>query len=171
MPEIYISIGSNINRQRNIQHAVNLLVSNFSNIKCSSVYESEAMGFDGDAFYNLVVTTNTSESLKAVLQILKKIEQDCGRGSETNKPEKKFSPRTIDLDLLLFGNQIYHDEHIDIPRMDITEYAFVLLPLSELAPDLQHPELKIRLDDLWQSFDGDKKKQKQVSFLPTVNNS
>jgi len=171
MPEIYISIGSNINRQRNIQLAVNLLAANFSGIKCSSIYESEAMGFDGDAFYNLVVKTTTGESLKTVLQILKKIELDCGRGDDSNKPEKKFSPRTIDLDLLLFGNKIFHDEHIDIPRMDITEYAFVLLPLSELAPDLLHPELKIRLADLWQGFTGARNNLKYVSFQPMPESS
>lgn len=171
MPEIYISIGSNINRQRNIQLAVNLLISNFSKITYSNVYESEAMGFDGDAFYNLVVKTSSTESLETLLLTLKKIERDCGRDSESNKPEKKFAPRTIDLDLLLFGNKIFHNEQIDIPRKDITEYAFVLLPLSELAPDLQHPELKISMGDLWQRFNGDKNKQKRVSFLPAIEKS
>ena len=166
MPEIYISIGSNINRQQNIQRAVSLLVANFSNIKCSKVYESEAVGFDGDAFYNLVVKTNTTESLETVLQTLKKIELECGR--KNNNPEKKFAPRTIDLDLLLFGNKVFHNEHIDIPRKDITEYAFVLLPLSELAPDLQHPELKISMGDLWQRFTGEKGKEKRVSFQPNI---
>ena len=163
MTEIYISIGSNINRQRNIQRAVSSLVANFSNIKCSSVYESEAVGFDGDAFYNLVVKTNSTESLETVLQTLKKIELECGRN---NSSEKKYAPRTIDLDLLLFGNEIFHNEHIDIPRKDITEYAFVLLPLSELAPELKHPELKISMADLWLNFNGDKNKQKRISFLP-----
>jgi len=164
MPEIYISIGSNINRQNNIQRAVSLLVANFSNIKCSSIYESEAVGFTGDAFYNLVVKTNTGQSLKAVLLTLKKIELECGR--KNNNSEKKFSPRTIDLDLLLFGGEIFHNQQIDIPRKDITEYAFVLLPLSELAPDLLHPELKISMADLWQRFSGDKNRQKRISFLP-----
>ena len=167
MPDIYISIGSNIDREKNIQHAVNLLVATFSNITCSKVYESEAVGFDGDAFYNLVVKINTGESLKAVLQILKKIELECGRTENNSK--KRFAPRTIDLDLLLYGNKIIHNEHIDIPRMDITEYAFVLLPLSELAPELLHPELKISMGDLWQRFAGDKNKQKQISFLPAIN--
>ncbi len=169
MTEIYISIGSNIDREKNIQRAINLLVAHFSNIKCSNVYESEAIGFDGDAFYNLVVKTKTEESLETALDKLKEIERDCGRGDGSNKPGEKFAPRTIDLDLLLFGNKIFHTEHIDIPRMDITEYAFVLLPLSELAPDLQHPELKIKLAELWLSFTGDKNKQKRVSFLPAID--
>lgn len=165
MPDIYISIGSNVEREKNIQHAIALLTAKFSNIKCSDVYESEAVGFAGDAFYNLVVKTSTKQSLETVLEILKKIEIECGRGGENNRSEKKFAPRPIDLDLLLFGNKILHNENIDLPRADITRYAFVLLPLSELAPDLQHPELKISFSDLWQGFAGEKDKQKRVSFL------
>lgn len=167
MPDIYISIGSNVDRKKNIQRAINLLAENFSGIKCSNVYESEAVGFEGDNFYNLVVKTSTHDSLTTVLESLKKIEFKCGR--KNDKTEKKFSSRTIDLDLLLFGNEILHNDNIDIPRADIARYAFVLLPLFELAPDLLHPELKITISDLWNQFNGDKENQKQVSFLPDLD--
>jgi 2-amino-4-hydroxy-6-hydroxymethyldihydropteridine diphosphokinase len=166
MPDIYISIGSNIDRKNNIQRAVNLLAKKFSNIKCSKVYESEAVGFDGDNFYNLVVKTTSNDVLETVLENLKKIEIECGR--KNNKSEKKFSSRIIDLDLLLYGNTILHSEIIDIPRTDIAHYAFVLLPLSELAPDLQHPELKISFGKLWGKFTNEAGNIKQAAFLPAL---
>jgi len=165
MTEIYISIGSNINRQRNIQHAVNLLEKEFSEITCSRVYESEAVGFNGDDFFNLVVTTRTTETPDVVIKILKKIEHACGRGD--NQSEKKFSARTIDLDLLLFGDLILHNKNIHIPRADINQYAFVLRPMSELAPDLVHPELKVGFYHLWQEFSGNKQIE-QVLFQPKL---
>lgn len=166
MPDIYISIGSNIDRENNIQQAVSLLAANFSIIECSNVYESKAIGFDGDDFYNLVVKTSSQKTLTAVQEILKVIESSCGR--ENNNQAKKLTSRTIDLDLLLFGNTVLHNKTTDVPRADITRYAFVLLPLSELAADLHHPELKIRFGKLWDEFTNEAGNIKQAAFLPAL---
>ena len=166
MTDIYISIGSNIEREKNIQRAISLLAENFSNIECSSVYETNAIGFDGEDFYNLVVKICTQKSLDEMQEILKFIETKCGR--KIGSPEKKFTSRTIDLDLLLFGNTVLHNKKTDIPRTDITRYAFVLLPLSELAPDLQHPEVNITFRKLWSDFSGETGSIQKIFYLPSL---
>lgn len=145
----------------------------FSGMELSNVYESEAVGFEGDPFYNLVVQASTDKPLDEVLKVLKKIEFACGRENSApdheNRHEKNFISRTIDLDLLLYGNEIIHNEQTDIPRSDILEYAFVLLPLSEVAPNFQHPEINTCLKDLWKNFTGNRTGLRRIPFRPITN--
>lgn len=150
MPRIYVSIGSNLDRENNIRGAVLALRKQYPVLTLSRVYETPAEGFEGEAFYNLVAGFDTNDTLERVRQTLADIETAHGR----IRGGARFSARTLDLDLLLYGDLIRHTDGIDVPRGEITRYAFVLGPLAELAPDLAHPETGERLGTVWHRFTG-----------------
>lgn len=137
MPRVFVSIGSNIDKARNIGSGVAALSERFGALVVSSVYESEAVGFAGDNFYNLVVAFDTDEPLDTVVAELDRVENEHGRV----RNGERFNNRTLDLDILLYGDLVRHDADVDIPRSEITRYAFVLAPLAEIAPAGRHPEL------------------------------
>lgn len=151
MATIYISIGSNINPSENIRLALEDLERTFGDIVCSTHYESESVGFDGDNFINLVVRAETELDIPAVAQHLHNIEDRHGR----DRSGPKFSSRTLDLDLLLYDDQIFEQGKLKIPRDEILFNAFVLCPLAEIAPDLRHPVEQKTYAELWQDFDKD----------------
>ena len=160
MPEGYISIGSNIDREKNISSSLLALKKHFGDLVVSSIYETEPVGFLGDPFYNLVVGFHSDLEVKAVGKLLKKIETDHGRTHNS----KKFAARTLDLDLLLYGNLIVTDGRLQLPRDEITRYAFVLEPLAEIAPNLKHPITQETYSALWEKFDKTNLLQKRVGL-------
>jgi len=159
MPKVYISIGSNIDRDKNILASLKALENNFGKLTISSIYESEPVGFTGDAFYNLVVGFNSELGAKEVAKLLRQIELDNGRARDS----QKFSARTLDLDLILYDDLIINDGRLQIPRDEIERYAFVLEPLAEIAPALKHPISHLSYAELWQKFDKANLKQKRVT--------
>ena len=161
MPTAYISIGSNIERDKNIPSSLAALAQCFGELTVSSVYESEPVGFTGAAFYNLVVAFESDWEVKAVGKKLRQIELEHGRTREA----QKFSARTLDLDLILYGDLVISDGRLQIPRDEIERYAFVLEPLAEIAPNLTHPLNQKSYAQLWQEFD--KSEQRQHTVVPT----
>lgn len=149
MARVYVSVGSNINQDQNIRGGIRALRDHYGEVLLSRVYESTAVGFDGDNFYNLVLAFDTEEAVQAVAQRLRDIEEQFGRV----RGGPRFSSRTLDLDLLLYDQQIMKAIGFDIPRDEITRNAFVLLPLSELAPARRHPQLDKSYQQLWSEFD------------------
>ncbi|WP_348728545.1 2-amino-4-hydroxy-6-hydroxymethyldihydropteridine diphosphokinase [Rheinheimera texasensis] len=147
MARIYISVGSNIDRETNIRGAVRELAQAFGPLLLSSVYESEAVGFVGDAFYNLVVGADTHLDVAAVVSLCKQIEDNYGRVRDG----VKYCGRSLDLDLLTY-DQLICAEPVELPRAEILHNAFVLQPLAELAPDTLHPSLQQRYAALWQAY-------------------
>lgn len=145
MPRVFVSIGSNQRRERNIRAAVAALVEQFGAVVLSSVYETEAVGFSGDPFFNLVAEFETERSVDSVLDVLRAIETRCGRV----RVEKRYGPRTLDIDVLTYGDVICEDEPVELPRSEILTQAYVLKPLAELAPGALHPILGERYADLW----------------------
>ena len=145
----YISIGSNIDKEKNIPSSLQALGCLFGVLTISSVYESEPVGFSGDTFYNMVVGFDSDLDVKAVAKHLRQIELDHGRTRDC----KKFSSRTLDLDLVLYGDLVVSDGRLQIPRDEIERYAFVLEPLAEVAGDLQHPVKHITYAEMWRKFD------------------
>lgn len=161
MTTIYISLGSNVNRAYHIKCGLESLANSFSlpfqALKLSSLFESEAVGFSGKPFYNMVVALECSHSVEQVATMLREIEFCYGRSINA----KKFSPRTLDLDLLLFDDLIT-DTPAQLPRDEIDKNAFVLWPLSEIAADLVHPVLNKSYQHLWQAYD---KTQQQLTIV------
>jgi len=159
MPRGYISIGSNIDKDKNIPASLRALEQAFGNLTVSSIYESDPVGFTGDAFYNLIVGFDSDLEVKTVAKQLRQIELDNGR----TRDSKKFSARTLDLDLILYGDLVINDGRLQIPRDEIERYAFVLEPLAEVAPTLKHPISHISYADLWEKFDKSGLKQKLIT--------
>jgi 2-amino-4-hydroxy-6-hydroxymethyldihydropteridine diphosphokinase len=155
----YISIGSNINKDEHIPASLRALEQTFGELTVSSIYESEAVGFTGDVFYNLVVGFDSDLEVKAVAKLLRQIELDNGR----TRDSRKFAARTLDLDLILYGDLIVNDGRLQIPRGEIEHYAFVLEPLAEVAPTLKHPISHLSYAELWDKFDKTDLKQKKVT--------
>lgn len=147
MATIYISIGSNQDAERQIRYGLKQLGYYFSDLKLSRVYESEAVGFEGDNFLNLVASARTQMTISQVDRAFKQIEKDAGRV----RGEAKFSNRTLDIDLLLYDD-IVCDKPIRLPRGEVLYHAFVLQPLAEIAPDLKHPVEDETYQQLWQKF-------------------
>ncbi|KZX00776.1 phosphokinase [Pseudoalteromonas luteoviolacea] len=147
MAEIYISIGSNVDRERHFKNGLAALIKHFPDYSHSNVYESEPVGFSGRNFFNSVFAAKTIISVEQVCLILKQIEQDNGR----TRSDKKFSPRTLDLDLLLYDDMIC-EEPAQLPRDEITKNAFVLLPLSEVAAEVEHPVAGQKIKAIWQNY-------------------
>ncbi|MDB6060200.1 MAG: 2-amino-4-hydroxy-6-hydroxymethyldihydropteridine pyrophosphokinae [Verrucomicrobiaceae bacterium] len=159
MTRVYIGIGSNIERELHIVAALDRLDAVFSDLLISPVYESEAIGFAGAPFLNLVVGFDTLLSVAELLSLLRRVESD--NGNEGNQP--KFSARSLDLDLLLYGNYcgVIHD--IVLPRADITDYAYALWPLTDIAGEELHPRLRKTYRELREQF-GDAQKLWPVAF-------
>lgn len=149
MTAIYLSLGSNVDRHNNITAALDALSALFGELQISSVYESKSVGFDGSNFFNLVVGANTDLSIAELSDTLKRIEDDNGR--KRNGP--KFSPRTLDIDILTYGDFVGNESGIELPRAEITKNAFVLLPLAEIAAEVLHPQLQKNYRDLWSAYD------------------
>lgn len=137
MPRVFVSIGSNLDRERHVRTAVAALDSRFANLRLSGVYETEAVGFDGDPFFNLVAGFETDLDLEALVGVLREIEVLTGRV----RTEKRYGPRTMDIDVLTYGDTICEGEPAEVPRSEITRQAYVLHPLAEIAPDAMHPVL------------------------------
>ena len=161
MARIYISIGSNIEAERHLRLAIVELRKHYGELQLSSVYESEAVGFDGDNFLNMVVGLDTDEEVHTVVQTLREIEDRHGR----IRSGPRFSARTLDLDLLLYDDLDVKEGALDLPRGEIIQNAFVLWPLAEIAPDLIHPSEQQTMAKLWQGYDKDSQKLWPITIV------
>lgn len=148
MKRVYVGIGSNIERERHVRAALDRLEKLFAPLIVSPVYESEALGFDGAAFFNLVVGFDTTLSLQEVRLQLHAIERENGNAGTL----PKFSARSLDLDLLTYGDFCGVSSGAKLPRADIAEYAYALWPLADIAGDELHPQLRITYGSLKQQF-------------------
>lgn len=152
MNEVYLSLGSNLgDRKAQLQEAVRLLQTNpsISNIKMSSIYETAPVGYlDQYAFLNLVIRLETSLSPLELLDICQEIEQVLHRERLV-----RWGPRTVDLDVLLYGQEQVATERLTIPHPRMYERTFVLVPLQELMPSLILPEdLEMQEVHVWKTY-------------------
>lgn len=157
MSRVYISLGSNLGeREKNIKEAIRLIVSEASLlptkeskkkiniVKISSIYETEPIGFtEQNWFLNAVIEIETTLSPQELLVVLQQVESKLGK-----KIERKWGPRTIDLDILLYDDIILDSPDLQIPHKLMHERAFVLIPLVQIAPNIKHPVLNKTIKEL-----------------------
>lgn len=148
MPDVYVAAGSNVEPEKNLARALDELEQAFGDLAISPAYRNRAVGFEGPDFINLVVGLRTDEAPARVKQTLGRIEALCGR--PRNAP--KWGPRTMDLDLLLYDQIVSDEPGLILPRPDLLRRAFMLKPLADLAPCLQHPTQHRMIGELWAEF-------------------
>ena len=141
---VYLSLGSNLgNRQENLDRALKLLSERMRIGKVSSIYDTEAVGpISQPNFLNLACEVFTRLTPEGLLALAKGIEQKMGRYSRSGEP------RIIDIDIILYGDQVVNNPDLKIPHPLMQERSFVLIPLAEIAPDAVHPVLKKSMKEL-----------------------
>jgi len=151
MTHVYVAAGSNVEPERNLASACARIARIWPDARFSRAYRNVAVGFDGPDFINLVVGFTTAQTLHEVLAQLHAIEHDCGR--PRNAP--KWASRTMDLDILLFGDLIEKTPEYTVPRPDLLKRPFMLGPMAEIAPQVVHPVVHKTIGELWSEFDRD----------------
>lgn len=143
--EVYLGLGSNLDRETHLRAGLDALQELFGQLDCSPIFESEPVGIRSARFLNMVVRVKTRMPLLKLVQNLKRIEAVNGRFA---LPAKKSL--SLDIDVLLYGQQTGVYGSVELPRGEIVKNAFVLWPLAILAPDGLHPVLQRSFFDLWQ---------------------
>ena len=149
MRAVYVAAGSNVEPEENLSTALASLRRYFPDLRCSRAYANRAVGFEGPDFINLVVGFTTDLGLPELLAILHEVESHCGRG----RTAPKWAPRRMDLDLLLFGDEVGEFDGAVVPRPDLLRRAFMLGPLAEIAPTVCLPTTGQTIAQLWAEFD------------------
>ncbi|HVN46449.1 MAG TPA: 2-amino-4-hydroxy-6-hydroxymethyldihydropteridine diphosphokinase [Steroidobacteraceae bacterium] len=149
MPAVYVGAGSNVAPERNLASAVEALRREFPGARFSPWYRNRAVGFEGEDFINLVAGFDTALPLPAVIARLHAIEQQCGRARDA----PRWAPRTMDLDVLLYGDLVCDEPGLKLPRPDLLRRAYMLGPLAALAPQVVHPTAGTTIGELWRRFD------------------
>jgi len=136
MVDVFIGLGSNLgDRESNLRRALELLEQRMKLLKVSSLYESEPMyKKDQPWFVNCVAKFETYLTPKELLEYLHEVEKKLGREKNV-----RYGPRSIDLDILFYGDEIVEKNDLKIPHPKVQERRFVLVPLEELDPDYIHP--------------------------------
>lgn len=149
--KVYLGLGSNLGeRQDNLHRALDLLSERLRKGKVSSVYDTEPLGdVNQPRFLNQVCEVYTMLAPMDLLSLAKGIELKVGR-----VPGKTNAPRTIDIDILFYGDQVVDTPDLIIPHLRLTERAFVLVPLAEIAPELVHPIKRKTVKQLLASVGG-----------------
>lgn len=149
MPVVYLGLGSNVDPEENLRLGINELRRRYGDLVISRTYQNAAVGFEGDDFWNLVVSLESDDGPASIHDEIEVIHGLAGR----QRGADRYSSRPLDIDLLLYGNLVVDEPPLRLPRPDVLAYGFVLRPLAELAPDLKHPETGRTLADHWQECD------------------
>lgn len=157
MNKAYIALGSNIPPRFNyLKQAIEAIheLDQVSVINQSAIYETEPVGYkDQNKFLNQVIEVNTSQTALELLELCQSIENRLGR-----KRSVRWGPRTIDLDILLYEQEIIEMDQLVIPHPRMTQRAFVLIPLMELAPNLTLPIINKTVSEQLDSLSNDEKR-------------
>ena len=149
MPRVFVAAGSNVDPERNLAKATREMESSFPDIEFSPWYRNRAVGFDGADFINLVAGFTTQLPLHDVVTRLRAIEELCGRP----RAAPKWAPRSMDLDILLYGDLVCDEPGLKLPRPDLVKRPYMLGPMADLAPEVQHPTANATIGELWSRFD------------------
>ncbi|MBB5359392.1 2-amino-4-hydroxy-6-hydroxymethyldihydropteridine diphosphokinase [Rhodanobacter sp. ANJX3] len=148
MARVYLSLGSNVEPQRYLRAAVDELRQRFGALAVSPAYRSKAVGFEGAEFVNLAVGLDTDLSPTALNEWLHALEDRHGRRRDV----PRYADRTLDLDIVFYDDLIIDGPgHLQIPRNEL-QFAFVLRPVADIAPDFRHPLSGESMAELWRKF-------------------
>jgi 2-amino-4-hydroxy-6-hydroxymethyldihydropteridine diphosphokinase len=151
MPQVFVAAGSNVEPERHLALAAAELQRVFGKVRFSPWYRNRAVGFEGADFINFVVGFDTALSVSEVISHLRQIEALCGRPPGA----PKWAPRSMDLDILLYGDVMCDEPDLKLPRPDLLKRAYMLGPLADIAPEVPHPTAGATIGELWQRFDRD----------------
>jgi 2-amino-4-hydroxy-6-hydroxymethyldihydropteridine diphosphokinase len=146
---VLVAAGSNIEPVANLRRALDALAGHYPSLRASRAFRNRAVGFEGEDFVNLVVAFDTDQDVRTVIERLHEAESLCGRARDA----PKWAPRSMDLDVLLYGSMVTDEPGLALPRPDLVRRAYMLGPMAELAPDLVHPTSGSTMRELWESFD------------------
>ena len=149
MTEVYVAAGSNVEPERYLLLAAKEIARVFPGARFSAAYRNAAVGFEGEDFINFVVGFSTELSVEAVIAELQRIEGLCGRMRDA----PKWAPRSMDLDILVFGDRVCDLPGLVLPRPDLLKRPYMLGPMAEIAPDFVHPTRLSTMAQLWADFD------------------
>ena len=148
---VCVSGGSNIEPEANLKRAAREIKARFPDARFSRCYRNKSIGFDGPDFINFAVVFSTVLSVEAVNAELEHIEALCGRPPDA----KRWEPRAMDLDILLYGDTVGVLAGLTLPRPSLLEWNFMLRPAAEIAPMWVHPTSGKTLAGLWVAFAGE----------------
>jgi 2-amino-4-hydroxy-6-hydroxymethyldihydropteridine diphosphokinase len=146
--DVLVAAGSNVAPITNLRRALDVLRRHFPGLQVSPAYANAAVGFEGDDFVNLVVRFDTDLPVQQVLARLHEAEAACGR--ERDAP--KWAPRSMDLDVLLYGDLVCAEPGLTLPRPDLLRRPYMLGPAADIAPDVEHPTARRTLAELWREM-------------------
>ena len=157
---VFVAAGSNVEPEKNLARACAAIAHSWHDAVFSRAYRNVAVGFDGPDFINLVTGFSTAQPLDAVIAHLRAIETQCGRP----RYAPKWASRTMDLDVLLFGDRVEQTSEYTLPRPDLLKRPYMLGPLAEIASEVVHPTEKRSIGELWKAFDRDGHAMTQVAI-------
>lgn len=160
MTTVYLGVGSNIDRDDNIRTGLDILDSDLGLTRVSSVYESAAAGFEGPPFLNLAAELEVELGVGDLFRFLRQLEYRMGRPRDATR----FSSRTLDIDILLYGDLAGYIDDVELPRAELLENAWVLAPMAELAPDAVHPVDGRNFASLWAELRNGMQPLERVDF-------
>lgn len=160
MAQVYLGLGSNIERERYLSAGLDALQGLFGALALSPVYDSAAIGFEGQPFLNMVVAVDTGLGVGELARHLRHIEIEHGRPANA----QRYSSRQLDIDILTYKQLTGVVEGVELPRGEILENAFVLRPLADLAPDSRHPVDGRTYAELWSNYDQSSQSLERVAF-------
>jgi 2-amino-4-hydroxy-6-hydroxymethyldihydropteridine diphosphokinase len=149
MPQVFVAAGSNIAPEEHMALAARELERAFAGVRFSPWYRNCAVGFEGSDFINLVAGFSTTLSLEDVVARLRTIEELCGRPRQA----PRWAPRSMDLDILLYGDTVCQQPGLTLPRPDLLVRAYMLGPLVDIAPEVVHPGTGLTIAEHWRRFD------------------
>lgn len=163
MKKVYVAAGSNVDAVSHLRLALRELREFYPDLEVSPAYRNQAVGFDGDDFINLVVGFDTELAPVHVRDQLQRIEVLCGRAPGA----AKWAARSMDLDILLFGNLISTELGLVFPRPDLTRRPYMLKPMADLGPEVVHPINGKTMQALWDAFDSEGHEMVAMNVAPT----